>query len=90
MIDYLQWIADISLPVFVVSTMLAMGMSQHLGDVVAPLTRPAPVVLALLVNFVISPVMAVTLSRLFRSSRPTRQACCCFRRRPAPDPPQTS
>ena len=64
MIDYLQWIADISLPVFVVSTMLAMGMSQHLGDVVAPLTRPAPVVLALLVNFVISPVMAVTLSRL--------------------------
>ena len=64
MIDYLQQLADISLPLFVVSTMLAMGMSQHLADVVAPLKRPAPVALALLVNFVISPVLAFALSRL--------------------------
>jgi len=64
MIDYLQRLADISLPVFVVSTMLAVGMSQHLADVVAPLKRPGPVALTLLVNFVISPAMAVALSRL--------------------------
>ena len=53
MTSYLQQLADLTVPAFVVSTMLAAGMSQRLADVVAPLRRPLPVVLALLANFVL-------------------------------------
>src|SRR5512134_2703414 len=61
---YLQTIADFSILTFVVSSMLAMGMGERLLDVVAPLKRPLPIVLALVVNFGLSPLMAVALSRL--------------------------
>ncbi|MGZ5165603.1 MAG: hypothetical protein ACXWCQ_34340, partial [Burkholderiales bacterium] len=62
--DILQKIADFSMLVFVISSMLAAGMSQPLEDVLAPLKRPLPVMLALLVNFVFAPLLALTLSRL--------------------------
>jgi len=62
MIDALQRLADLSLVVFVVSSMLAMGMSQPLADVLAPLRRPLPVVLALVVNFALSPLLALGLT----------------------------
>jgi BASS family bile acid:Na+ symporter len=64
MIDTLQRLADFSVLAFVVSSMLAMGLSQRLTDVIAPLKKPLPVVLALLVNFVLSPLLAVALTRL--------------------------
>jgi bile acid:Na+ symporter, BASS family len=60
----LQWLADLSILVFVVSSTLAMGMSQRLADVIAPLRRPLPVVLALVVNFVLSPLLSLALSRI--------------------------
>jgi BASS family bile acid:Na+ symporter len=62
MTGYLQQLADLSIPAFVVSTMLAAGMSQPLADVVAPLRKPLPIVLALLVNFVLAPLLAVALT----------------------------
>jgi len=62
MTGYLQQLADLTVPAFVVSTMLAAGMSQPLADVVAPLKRPLPVVLALLVNFGFAPLAAVALT----------------------------
>ena len=62
MTGYLQQLADLTIPAFVVSTMLAAGMSQPLADVVAPLRRPLPVVLALLVNFAVAPLVAVLLT----------------------------
>jgi BASS family bile acid:Na+ symporter len=58
-----QRIADLSLLVFVVGTMLAMGMSQRLVEVIAPLQRPLTVVLALAVNFILAPLFALVLSR---------------------------
>jgi BASS family bile acid:Na+ symporter len=64
MIEYLQRIADLSVSVFVVSSMLTMGMSQPLAEVIAPLRKPLPVALALLVNFLASPLIAVILIRL--------------------------
>src|SRR5215470_4811012 len=64
MAGHLQRIADISVLVFVVSTMLTMGLSQPLADVIAPLKRPLPVALALLVNFVFAPLLAIALCRL--------------------------
>ena len=64
MTELLQRLADFSVLVFVTSSMLAMGMSQRFADVVAPLKEPKPVLLALLVNFVLSPLLTVVLSRL--------------------------
>jgi len=64
MSDYLQQIADLTIPAFVVSTMLTAGMSQPLGAVVAPLKKPLPIVLALLVNFALAPVLAIVLTRI--------------------------
>jgi BASS family bile acid:Na+ symporter len=64
MIDALQRLADLSILVFVVTSMLAMGMSQRLADVVAPLRRPLPVMAALVVNFALSPLLALWLSRI--------------------------
>jgi len=60
----LQRLADLSVLVFVVSSMLAMGMSQRFASVIAPLRRPLPVVLALVVNFALSPLLALALSRI--------------------------
>jgi len=64
MMETLQRIADFSVLAFVVSSMLAMGMSQRLGDVVAPLKNPHMVTVALAVNFVAAPLLALLLSRV--------------------------
>ena len=62
MTGFLQRLADLTIPAFVISTMLAAGMSQPLADVVAPLRKPLPVTLALAVNFVLAPLLAVALT----------------------------
>jgi len=62
MTAYLQQLADLAVLVFVVSTMVAAGMSQPLSEVVAPLKRPLPVALALLINFGFAPLLALALT----------------------------
>jgi BASS family bile acid:Na+ symporter len=62
MTAYLQQLADLAVPVFVVSTMLAAGMSQPPSEVVGPLKSPLPVALALLVNFGLAPLLALALT----------------------------
>jgi BASS family bile acid:Na+ symporter len=64
MSSVLQRLADWTIFVFVVSTMLTMGMSQALADVVAPLRKPLTVILALAANFVAAPLLAVILTRV--------------------------
>ncbi len=64
MIGILQSLADLTLLVFAVSTMLAAGMSERPAAVIAPLARPRPILLALLVNFVLSPLLAIVLTRI--------------------------
>ncbi len=64
MMETLQRIADLSVLAFVVSSMLVMGMSQRLGDVLAPLKDPRTVTVALAVNFVAAPLLALLLSRV--------------------------
>jgi BASS family bile acid:Na+ symporter len=63
-IAYLQKLADFSMLAYVIGTMLAMGMSQRLQDVIAPLKKPLPVALALLVNFLLAPLLAIALSHM--------------------------
>jgi BASS family bile acid:Na+ symporter len=52
------------LPVFVVSSMLAMGLSVTIGQIAAPLRNVRLVVLALVANFVLMPLGAVALGWL--------------------------
>ena len=60
----LQKLADLSVLVFVTSSMLAMGMSQPLESVISPLRKPLPVLTALCANFVVAPLLALALSRI--------------------------
>lgn len=64
LIDTLAIVARLSVVVFVVSSMLAMGMSQRLSDVIAPLKDRRATFTVLAVNFIASPLLAVILSRI--------------------------
>lgn len=60
----LTLLAQVSVVVFVVTSMPAMGMSQRLGDVFAPLRDIRATLTALAVNLVVAPLFAWTLTRL--------------------------
>jgi BASS family bile acid:Na+ symporter len=64
MIEILQKVGDVAVLAYVLSSMLVMGMSQRLSDVVAPLMSPRVLGVALAVNFVAAPLLAFFLSRL--------------------------
>ncbi len=56
-VDALLAIVQVSVLVFVVSSMLAMGLSLTMPEIIAPLKNVRMVVLALLVNFVAAPLV---------------------------------
>ncbi len=62
--DLLLPVARASVVIFVAGSMLAMGMSQRLGDVLAPLKDWRATLTALGINFVIAPLLAWTLTRI--------------------------
>jgi bile acid:Na+ symporter, BASS family len=64
MMATLRRFSDLSMLAFVISSMLAMGISQPLQDVIAPLKNPTTVLTALLVNFVVAPLLAIGLTRV--------------------------
>ena len=68
--EVLQTGAKAAVLVFVVSSMLAMGVSLTIGQIVTPLRNRRLVVLALLGNFVLMPLAAVILSTLLRLDQP--------------------
>lgn len=57
---------------FVVSTMLAMGFSLTLAQILAPLRSVRLIVLALAANFVLVPLLAFALTRLIPLSDPLK------------------
>ena len=56
--------------VFVLSSMLAMGLGLTVGQIVAPLRNARLVALSLLVNFVLMPLGALALATLLRLDEP--------------------
>jgi BASS family bile acid:Na+ symporter len=56
--------------VFVVSSMLAVGLSLSVGQIIAPLRNARLVTLALLVNFVLMPLSALAIARLLHLDQP--------------------
>jgi len=55
---------------FVVSSMLAVGVSLTVGQILAPLRNGKLISLALLANFVLMPLAAIAIARLLRLDEP--------------------
>ncbi len=64
--EFLSKLVPIAMLVFVVSSMLAMGLSLTVAQIVAPLRNVRLVALALLANFVLMPAGAFGIARLLR------------------------
>ena len=62
--------ANLSVVVFVVSSTLSVGLGLTVPQIVAPLRNGRLVVLSLLANFVLAPVAAIGLSKLFGLDQP--------------------
>jgi bile acid:Na+ symporter, BASS family len=68
--ELLQKATPVAMLVFVLSSMLAMGLGLTVGEIVAPLRNARLVVLSLLVNFVLMPIVALALADLLRLDEP--------------------
>ena len=66
----MQKATSVAMLVFVLSSMLAMGLGLTVGQIIAPLRNARLVVLSLLVNFVLMPLGAVALAALLRLDQP--------------------
>jgi bile acid:Na+ symporter, BASS family len=68
--ELLSKAVPITMLVFVVVSMLAVGSSLTVGQIVAPLRNGKLVFFALLANFVLMPAAAVAIARLLRLDQP--------------------
>ena len=68
--ELLSKAVPIAMLVFVVSSMLAVGVSLTVAQIVAPLRNGKLVSLALLANFVLMPLGALAIARLLRLDEP--------------------
>ena len=64
--EFLSKIIPVTLLVFVVSSMLAVGLSLTVREILVPLRNRRLVSLALLANFVLMPLAALVIARLLR------------------------
>ncbi len=62
--NVLRLLADVSVPVFVVSSMLSMGLSLRFSQILLPGTRRSTVLGVFLANFLVVPAIALTLGQL--------------------------
>ncbi len=72
--EFLSKIIPIALLAFVVSSMLAVGLSLTVGEILLPLRNYRLVSLALLANFVLMPLAAFAIARLLRLDEPLGSA----------------
>src|SRR4051794_8492183 len=68
--EILQKAASISVLVFVLSSMLAMGLGLSVGQIIAPLRNVRLVAASLVANFVLMPLAAIGLAKLFQLDEP--------------------
>src|SRR5436305_15249721 len=66
----LQKLVPIALLTFVLSSMLAMGLSLTIGQIITPLRNVRLVVLSMVANFVLTPLGAIGLAGLLRLDQP--------------------
>ena len=68
--EFLSKIIPLTLVLFVVSSMLAVGLSLTVGEILLPLRNRRLVFLALLANFILMPLAAFVIARLLRLDAP--------------------
>jgi BASS family bile acid:Na+ symporter len=68
--EFLSKLVPVAMLVFVVSSMLAVGLSLTVGQILAPLRNGRLVSLALVLNFVLMPLAAFVIARLLRLDQP--------------------
>ena len=68
--EFLSTIVPVVMLVFVVSSVLAVGLSLTVNEILAPLGRGKLVALALLANFVLMPLAALVIARVLRLDQP--------------------
>src|SRR5690242_3020529 len=64
--ELLQRAASVAVLIFVVSSMLAMGLGLTVREIVAPLRNARILILSLVANFALMPLVAVGLARVLR------------------------
>src|SRR5437899_8191123 len=62
----LEKLVPIAMFIFVLSSMLAMGLGLTIGQIIAPLRNLRLVAMSLLANFILIPMIAVALSKVLR------------------------
>jgi BASS family bile acid:Na+ symporter len=68
--ELMQKAASVAMLIFVLSSMLAMGLDLTVGQIIAPLRNVRLVMLSLLVNFVVMPLGALALAGLLQLDQP--------------------
>ena len=68
--ELMQKATSVAMLIFVLSSMLAMGLGLTVGHIITPLRHARLVVLSLLANFVLMPLAAVALAALLRLDQP--------------------
>jgi bile acid:Na+ symporter, BASS family len=68
--ELMQKATSVAMLIFVLSSMLAMGLGLAVGQIITPLRNARLVVLSLLANFVLMPLAAVALAALLRLDQP--------------------
>ena len=68
--EFLSTIVPVVMLVFVVSSVLAVGLSLTVNEILAPLGRGKLVALALLANFVLMPLAALVIARVLSLDQP--------------------
>jgi predicted Na+-dependent transporter len=74
--DPLQWLVKGTLVVFVVSSMLSIGLAVQRAQIVAPLRSPAWILRALVANFVLAPVVALSIGAVLPIDPGYERHCC--------------
>ena len=68
--ELLRKAVPIAMLAFVVSSMLAVGLSLTVGQILAPLRNKKLVFLALAANFLLMPLGALVIARVLRLDQP--------------------
>jgi BASS family bile acid:Na+ symporter len=68
--ELMQKATSVAMLIFVLSSMLAMGLGLTVSQIITPLRNARLIVLSLLANFVLMPLAAVALAALLRLDQP--------------------
>jgi BASS family bile acid:Na+ symporter len=72
LLEVLSKTASVTMLIFVVTSMIAMGVTLTIGQIVGPLRNVRLVLLVLLANFILMPLVAAVLARVLWLDQPLR------------------